>query len=97
MKISRPRLVLRAALLLVGGGYMLVKSLAMGRAGLAAAAGDRRLLLASSAVAALMGVLALVAAGMAVLALRPRPRQHTLHLEGLRPERGSPPDGAPDQ
>lgn len=90
--------MLRAALLLAGGGWMLVKAYGLARAGLAAAAGDRRLLLASGAVAALMGVLALVAAGMAVLALRHRPRQHTLHLEGLRPEGGSLPGGEePDQ
>jgi len=83
--------VLRAVLLLVGGAYMAVKSLEMGRAGLGAPDGDRRLAFALCAVAALMSVLALVAGTMAVLAMRPRPRQHTLHLEGLPPDGGSPP------
>lgn len=38
-------------------------------------------------VEALVGVLALVAAGVALLALRPRGRRHTLKLKDLEPPR----------
>jgi len=77
MRLSRPRLLLRATLLVAGGALMLWRAAATWP-GLHGEALPAVLAL----VQGLMGVLALVAAGVAVRALRPRPRQHTLRLPG---------------
>ncbi|MFO0584437.1 MAG: hypothetical protein U0229_19365 [Anaeromyxobacter sp.] len=75
MRISRPRLLLRAGLLTVGGAFMLWRA----RETWPGLHGDA-LPVVVAIVEALMGALALVAAVVAVRALRPRPRKHTLHL-----------------
>ncbi|BDG06008.1 hypothetical protein [Anaeromyxobacter oryzae] len=86
MRLSRPRVLVRAALLLVGGVFMLVKALEARRA--AADAGSGALLLQRVAlVEALVGILALGASAMAVLALRGRKRTHSLRLRDLDPPR----------
>ncbi len=83
MRLSRPRVLIRAGLLLVGGAFMLVKAWEARRgAGLAEPA-DAVLLQRIALVEALMGVLALAAAGMALLALRRRKRARTLHLDDV--------------
>ncbi|MFT3915482.1 MAG: hypothetical protein QM704_15595 [Anaeromyxobacteraceae bacterium] len=75
MRISRPRLLLRAVLLGVGGAFMLWRA----RETWPGLHGDA-LPAALALVEALMGALALVAAVVALRALKPRPRKHTLHL-----------------
>jgi hypothetical protein len=92
MRLSRPRLLLRAALLAIGSGFMLVK--AWYAWGAAAEAGAQQLLLRRIAmVEALVGLLALAAAAVAILAaLRPSRRRHTLRLGDLRPPRERPPE-----
>lgn len=84
MRLSRPRVLIRAVLLLVGGGFMLVKALAARRAaGAVALPADAALLERIALVEALVGVLALAAAGMALLALRRRKRTRTLQLKDV--------------
>lgn len=84
MRLSRSRVLLRAALLVVGGVFMLAKAWEAHAA--AADAGAGAVLLQRVAlVEALVGVLALAAAGMALLALRPRRRARTLRLRDLAP------------
>lgn len=86
MRLSRSRVLVRAALLLVGGVFMLVKAWEA-RAG-AAQGGSGGLLLARIAlVEALVGVFALAAAVLALRALRARPRRRSLHLRDLDPPR----------
>lgn len=92
VRLSRPRILIRAALLWVGGGFMLAKALAAHRAVRLAEPADAVLLGRIALVEALMGVLALAAGVVALLALRRRPRAHTLHLEDV----GRPPGGAGD-
>lgn len=82
VRLSRPRVLLRAALLLVGGAFMLVKAW-QAWAGARVPGGDPVLLGRIALVEALVGVLALVAAGVALLSLRRRRRTHTLHLDDL--------------
>ena len=86
MRLSRPRLVLRAILLTVGGGFMLWKAWESTHAA-GASGGDALLLRSVTLVEALVGVLALGAAGIALLALRRRARRHTLDLRGRVPPR----------
>jgi hypothetical protein len=87
VRLSRSRVLLRAALLLVGGVFMLVKAWDARRAAGDAGSGAVRLY-RIALVEALVGVLALAAAGMALLALRSRARTHSLHLRDLdRPPR----------
>jgi hypothetical protein len=97
VRLSRPRLLLRAALLTVGGLFMLWRAWEA-RAG--ARAGDldpgAALLLDRVAwVEALVGVLALATAVVAVVSARRRTRRHLLHLDGVAPHAGGdePPDG----
>jgi membrane protein implicated in regulation of membrane protease activity len=82
VRLSRPRVLLRAALLVTGGAYMLWRAWAMN----AGAAGQERpeavLQERLALVWALMGALAIATAIAALLSLRPRRRRHTLHLEG---------------
>jgi len=80
VRLSRSRLLLRAALLATGGAFMLWKAIDAWRGAGAASGGDALLLRRISLVEGLVGALALAAAAMAILALRRRPRRHTLHL-----------------
>jgi len=97
VRLSRPRLLLRAALLMVAGGFMLWKAWgAHVEAGAAAGTPPAALLSRLALVEALMGVLGLVAAGVALAALRTRRRTHTLRLSDLSPgdrAEGPPGDG----
>jgi hypothetical protein len=101
VRLSRSRVLLRAALLVVGSVFMLAK--AWEAHGTAADAGAGAALLRRVAlVEALVGVLALAAAAMALLALRPPRRAHSLRLrdldpaprEGSAPARDAPAPGA---
>jgi hypothetical protein len=71
---------LRAVLLLVGGCFMLWRAWEANRAALAESAADAVLLRRMALVEGLVGVLALGAAVVAALALRPRRRRRTLDL-----------------
>jgi hypothetical protein len=91
VRLSRPRLLLRAGLLLLGGGFMLWRAW---EARLGARAGGldpgAALLLDRVAwVEALVGLLALATAAVALVSLRRRPRRHLLHLEGAAPRPGA--------
>ncbi|HET6413752.1 MAG TPA: hypothetical protein VFG53_16965 [Anaeromyxobacter sp.] len=89
MRLSRPRVLLRALLLVAGGAFLLWKAWGSHAAARASGGGPDAVLLARTAlVEGLMGVLGLVAAAVAFLALRPRRRRHTLHLGDLA--QGSP-------
>ncbi len=84
MRLSRPRVLLRAVLLLLGGGFMLWRAWEAHRAAGAADGMPSAVLLSRVAlVEALLGALALVAAGVALNALRVRKRAHTLRLSDL--------------
>ncbi len=85
MRLSRPRVLIRAALLWVGGAFMLVKAVAAHRAARLAEPAGAVLLGRIALVELLVGLLALVAAGVALLALRRRGRRHTLRLKDLEP------------
>jgi hypothetical protein len=80
--MTRPRLLLRAILLVVGGAFMLWKAFDASRGARSLADGDALLLQRIAIIEALVGVLALGAAAFAVAALRPRRRKRTLDLEG---------------
>ncbi|HYG69286.1 MAG TPA: hypothetical protein VD838_16560, partial [Anaeromyxobacteraceae bacterium] len=83
MRLSRSRVFLRAVLLVVGGAFMLWKAVDAFRSA-SGSAGDEGVLLEwIAAVEALVGVLALVAAGVALRSLRPRQRKHTLVLRDV--------------
>lgn len=85
VRLSRPRVLLRAALLVVAGAFMLWKAWGAHLAAGAAAGSAEGLLYSRMAlVEALMGVLGLAAAGVALLALRTRKRTHTLQLSDLQ-------------
>ena len=79
MRLSRPRVLLRAVLLAVGGAFMLWRAWEARAAGAAAEGGEAALLSRVALVEALVGALALVAAGVALLALRggPAPTRST--------------------
>jgi hypothetical protein len=78
--MTRPRLLLRAILLVVGGAFMLWKAFDANRGARSLADGDALLLQRIAIIEALVGVLALGAAAFAVAALRPRRRKRTLDL-----------------
>lgn len=84
MRLSRPRIALRVALLAVGGTYMLWRALE-GRRALETLQGSDAVLASRLALIwALMGVLALVTAATAAFSLRRRRRRGTLQLGGTR-------------
>ncbi len=87
MRLSRPRVLLRAALLAVGGGFLLWKAWEARAAARAAEGPAATLLTRVALVEVLMGALGFVAAAVALLALRRRGRTHTLHLGDLPPKR----------
>jgi len=98
VRLSRPRLLLRAALLLVAAGFMAWRatetSATAGQPGLdpAGAVTLARIAL----VEWLLAGLALLTAGAALLTLRQKPRRHSLHLsEGTGPDDG-PGAGSPE-
>lgn len=98
MRLSRPRVLIRAALLWIGGAFMLAKAWSAHRGAALSEPADAVLLSRLALVEALMGALALAAGIVALLSLRRRPRAHTLHLEDVAPPRprpsGPPRDGA---
>jgi hypothetical protein len=81
-------LLIRAALLGVGGAFMLWKAYAASRAAGGELGGDALLLRRVALVEALVGVLALGAAVIALLALRPRRHRRLLRLHD--PDRPGP-------
>lgn len=83
MRLSRPRVLLRAVLLAMGSAFMLWRAWEARSAAAATEGGEAALLSRVALVEALVGALALVAAGLALLALRRRPRTHTLQLGDL--------------
>ncbi len=93
MRLSRPRVLLRAVLLIVASAFMLWKAWGAHLAAREAAGGSGAVLLSRIAlVEALLGILGLIAAGVALLALRTRKRTHTLRLGDL--DRSDPGEGA---
>ena len=99
MRLSRTRVLIRAALLWVGGAFMLAKAWSAHRGAALGEPADAILLSRMALVEALMGVLAFAAGAVALLSLRRRPRSHTLRLEDVAPPRpgpgGPPGDAAP--
>ncbi len=91
MRLSRPRVLLRAALLAVGAGFMWWRSALAWRASRELPGGAGLLQGRLALVFALMGLLALLTAGAALSALRPRRRQPTLRFP---PPAGPPPPGS---
>lgn len=99
MRLSRPRVLLRAVLLATGGAFMAWKAIDA-RRGAAGATGPEALLLERFALVwALVAALALATAAVALLSLRRRPRRHTLHLGAAVPPRAAERDDGdgPDQ
>jgi hypothetical protein len=83
VRLSRSRLALRAALLALGGGYMVWRAvLARGASG-GLEGGDALLGSWLAAVWFLVGVLALVTAASVALTLRRKPPRRTLQLHDL--------------
>ena len=96
VKLSRGRVLLRAALLWAGGGWALwwawrSRARARDLPGAERALHDRLAL-----VYALVGALAVLTGVVAALAARPRRRRHTLHL-GEPPAGIAPPSGGEGQ
>ena len=93
MRISRGRLLLRAALLLVGGGYMGWRAWETRRAALTQTGAERVLGERLALVMGLVGLLALLIAIVVAWQLRRRERRHSLHLPGSTPK--APPSDGP--
>lgn len=85
MRLSRRRVLLRIALLVVGGVYMLVRAVELWRGARGGTDGPSTLAWRLALVWALMGVLALLTAASAAWSLRRRPPEKTLHLDDLPP------------
>jgi len=92
VRLSRPRVLLRAALLLVGAAFMLWKGWQSFAASRALDGPEAVLAGRIAVVFALIGLLALLTGAIALSSLRRRPRLHTLRLGGL-PAPGPAPDG----
>ncbi len=91
VRLSRPRVLLRAVLLVVTGAFMLWKAWGAHLAARQAPGTSEVLLLSRIAlVEALLGMLGLAAAGVALLTLRKRRRTHTLRLGDLGPPASGP-------
>jgi threonine/homoserine/homoserine lactone efflux protein len=85
VRLSRPRVLLRTVLLLVGAGFMAWKAIEAWQASGAAAEPQEAVLLSRIAmVEALVAALALAAAIVAALSLRARVRRRTLTLHDVR-------------
>ncbi len=80
MRLSRPRVILRAALLAAGGGYMLWRARLSWLAARELEGGSAALSARLALVFALMALLALVTAGVALVSLRRRQREPTSRL-----------------
>jgi hypothetical protein len=94
VRLSRPRLLLRAGLLLVVAGLVAVRAWQDGRAATLPGLepGAPELLGRLALVEWVLAGLAVVTAGAALLALRQKPRRHSLHLPGEGPDpSGEPP------
>jgi hypothetical protein len=96
VRLSRPRLILRASLLVLVGAFMTWRGFET-RATAGQPGVDPSAALTLSPIALvewILAGLAIVTAALALLSLRQRPRQHSLHLGGERaPPRG--PAGGP--
>jgi hypothetical protein len=86
--MSRARVLLRSALLLAGGAYMLWRAVEARRVSRLLSAADAVLQDRVALVEGLVGLLAVLTGLAALLALRHRPRRHTLHIEGEPPGPG---------
>jgi hypothetical protein len=104
VRISRRRVLVRIALLVIGGVFMLVRAVELGRAGRFQGLHTATLAERLALVWGLMGVLALLTAAGAAWSLRRRRHRHTLHLDDVAHRPGSPdkpsedrtaPDGGP--
>ena len=99
MRISRGRLLLRVALLLVGGGFMAWRALETRRSALGMTGAERVLGERLALVMALVAVLALLTAGAVAWQTRRRERRPSLRLPETGPTSGpgpgSPPSGGP--
>lgn len=89
MRLSRTRVLLRAALLVIGGGTMAWRAWSSWRSAGTLPGGQAVLASRLAMVFALMGLLALLAAGLALSSLRPRRRGPSLHLGGTRESSGA--------
>ncbi|MGC3996092.1 MAG: hypothetical protein QM767_00540 [Anaeromyxobacter sp.] len=83
MRLSRPRVLFRVALLTGLGGVLLWR--AWGTRAAALDAGGDAALLRMAVVEAALGGVAILAAAMGLLALRKKARKHTLHLDDVPP------------
>jgi hypothetical protein len=92
VRLSPTRVVVRAALLAVGGAYMVWRAALARSASRGLGGGDALLGSRLALVWALVGALALVTAAAAALSLRPRGRRKTLRL-GDVPHADGPPPG----
>jgi hypothetical protein len=91
VRLSRPRLILRASLLVLVGAFMAWRGFET-RATAGQPGVDPSAAVALSRIALvewILAGLAMVTAAAALLSLRQKPRQHSLHLG----EGGTPPDG----
>lgn len=99
MRLSKPRLVLRAALLLVLAGFMAWRAVQTGRS--AAEPGiepaGATMLSRIALVEWVLSGLAVLTAGAALLALRQRPRAHTLHMASTPPAGDGPAPRGPGE
>jgi len=93
VRISRGRLLLRAGLLLVGGGYMGWRAWETRRAALTLSGAERVLGERLALVMGLVGLLALLIAIVVAWQLRRRERRHSLHLS--EPRSPAPPSDGP--
>jgi hypothetical protein len=85
VRLSRPRVALRGGLLLAGGAYMIATAVRALRSSGEAPPSEGPFLRWIALVEALVAALALAAAAIALLSLRPRRRHHTLRLDDLPP------------
>lgn len=97
MRLSRPRVILRAVLLLVLAAFMAWRARDTGRTAAQAGLepGDAVLLGRIALLEWVLAGLALITGGAALLTLRQRPRTHSLHLGAPPPPGGGPPPDAP--
>ena len=95
MRLSHPRLILRIVLLLSGGLYLLALAVRSGRSAIAFGGAHMKVGLAVSFVGGLVGLMALVTAGLAALSLRRRSPGNALDLAGADREKTSDPPGPP--
>lgn len=93
VRLSRGRVLLRAALLWAGGGWALWWAWRSHGRARALPGPERALHDRLALVYTLVGALAVLTGLVAALATRERPRRHTLHLGGPRTGEGPSPPG----